>query len=136
MRKDPYRSRLGWFGHFLYLGLMPPFIHACSSVLFALEAEAPFLALVTSAFAAAATGSVLKKKKYGALASAVAGAWPAALAAGYYWYGNFGLYSPGGPAQALARALGWRDAPAAVAVALALLPCGVAGWALLRFDTE
>jgi hypothetical protein len=136
LKNDPYLLRQKGFAHLLYLVLMPPAVHAFAAVIFGLDADTSSFMLFASALAAAATGAFLKKLKYGPVAAALSGAWPAALAAGRYWYWAGGMPSPGGSAQALARVLGWADAPAAAAVAAALLPCGAVGWLWVRFSKE
>lgn len=136
MKTDPYLLRQKWFAHLLYLVLMPPAVHACGAVVFGLDAEGSGYMLFASGLAAMATGSFLQKLKYGPVAAGLSGAWPAAIAAWRYWYWAAGMPSPGGSAQALARGLGWADAPAAAAVAAALIPCGAAGWLFARYAKE
>lgn len=111
-----------------YLGLMPPFVHACATILFGLEAEGSTHMLFSAVMAAGATGMFLRKARYGLVLAALSGAWPGALAAWRHWYWALGMPSPGGAAQSLAGALGWTGASAGEAVGALLIPCGAVGW--------
>lgn len=128
MTKTPFKEWPGWLRHVWFLGLMPPFVHACATVLFGLEADGSTQMLFSSMMAAGATGMFLRKARYGWVLAAVSGPWPASLAAWRHWYWTLDAPSPGGAAQFLVRSLGWTDASAAEAVAAVLLPCAAAGW--------
>lgn len=128
MSKNPFKAWPGWLQDVLYLGLLPPFVHVCATVLFGLEAEGSASMLFSSVLAAGATGMFLRKLRYPWVLAALSGAWPGVLAAWRHWYWDLGMPSPGGSAQALVRSLGWADASAASAVAAVLIPCGVVGW--------
>lgn len=128
MSKNPFRAWPGWLRDVVSLGLMPPFVHVCATVLFGLEAEGSTHMLFSSVMAAWATGLFLRKSRYGWILAALSGAWPAVLAAWRHWYWDLGMPSPGGSAQALVRLLGWTDASAAEAIAVVLVPWGAIGW--------
>lgn len=134
MSKNPFSALAGWPRDVLYLGLMPPFVHACSTVLFGLEAEGSFHMLFSAVMAAGSTGLFLRKSRYGWILAALSGAWPGVLAAWRHWYWALDMPSPGGAAQSLVGLLGWSDAPVPAAVAVVLLPWGVVGW-FWRFKT-
>lgn len=128
MSKSPFKALPGWLRDVVYLGLLPPFVHVCATVLFGLEAEGSAYMLFSSIMAAGATGMFLRKSRYAWFLGALSGAWPASLATWRRWYWALDMPSPGGAAQSLVGSLGWSDASAAMAVGVVLVPCGAIGW--------
>lgn len=134
MSQDPYRLRQRNFAHALWLVLLPPCAHIFFVLFIGAEADRSSLMLFSSILAAMSVGAYLHKKGYGPFVSPLAAAWPAVLAVDRQWFWTVDMHSPGGAAQAVARALGWADASATEAMAAFMVACGGAGWLFSRID--
>jgi hypothetical protein len=118
----------------VWLLAVPFGVHALIMLLFGLDADSSGGILFGVVLSAGMTGFFLAKTGFGLHSAALASALPPAVFAWSHLYWTLDMHSPGGAAQWLVECVGWRGAPATLAVAAVAAAFAAAGWLLMRFD--